>query len=205
MFRSVLGATTSALILLACSGLSARAADSVGDVSRQKEDASARLESVRRALHPDAPVYMGETLTTGRDARLEVILGDGATLTLGENAAMLLDELVVTPETSSGTLSLFTGVFRLASDSARHKDLTITTPVATIGIRGTDVWGGTIDGGLGILLLDGEVTVTNNAGTVTLDEPGEGTTVLSADVAPAAVRLWPEAKAARAFATVSFE
>ena len=43
----------------------------------------------------------------------------------------------------------------------------MSTPVADIGVRGTEFWGGPINAKYGVLLLEGEVTVSNQAGSVT--------------------------------------
>lgn len=97
------------------------------------------------------------------------------------------------------------GSFRLISGALKHReDTKIITPVATIGIRGTDVWGGVIDGAFSVLLMEGEVSVTTNGGTVLLDTPGTGTTVTASDTAPAEPVVWADARIQRALATVTF-
>jgi hypothetical protein len=59
----------------------------------------------------------------------------------------------------------------------RNKDVTVTTPVAALAVRGTEFWTGPIDGHHGALLLKGKVRVSNKAGAVTLSEPGQGTDI----------------------------
>jgi len=82
----------------------------------------------------------------------------------------------------------------------------VTTPVATVGIRGTEFWGGPIDDQiLGVFLIDGAVTVTNALGEQVLDTPGQGTNISTPDAAPGAVTIWPADKVARAVATVTFQ
>ena len=76
--------------------------------------------------------------------------------------------------------------------------------MAEIGIRGTDFWTGPIDGQFGVLLLDGAVTVSNPAGVVVLDQPGEGTNIAGPDSAPGPVTQWPQQKVDRALAAVAF-
>lgn len=46
-------------------------------------------------------------------------------------------------------------------------------------MRGTEFWGGPINAKYGVLLLEGEVTVSNQAGSVTLSAPGQGTDIAS--------------------------
>jgi len=52
--------------------------------------------------------------------------------------------------------------------------------------------------------LEGVVTVANKAGEVLLAEPGEGVNLDGLDVPPGPVTIWPNEKAARALATVTF-
>jgi hypothetical protein len=88
--------------------------------------------------------------------------------------------------------------------TGQSPDISIRTPVATIGVRGTDFWAGPIDGALGVLLIEGEVSVTNIAGEAVLDAPGEGTNVAGPDVAPGPVTQWPQEKVERALAATAF-
>ena len=103
------------------------------------------------------PVHMNDELRTGPKARLEVTFRDGTTLTLGENAKVVIDRYVFNPDKSTGELVLSTGVgaFRLATgkiSEMRKKNINVSTPVAALAIRGTDVWWGPIDGQFGVLL-----------------------------------------------------
>jgi hypothetical protein len=69
-------------------------------------------------------------------------------------------------------------------------------------VRGTEFWGGPLDK-YGVLLLKGKVTVSNQAGSVMLGEPGQGTNIPSALDPPGAPTTWPAGKVARAIATVA--
>jgi hypothetical protein len=86
-----------------------------------------------------------------------------------------------------------------------NADVTVTTPVATVGIRGTDFWGGPIDDQFGVLLIEGAVSVSNAAGEQVLDTPGEGTNIAAPGAAPGEITFWPQDKVTRAFATVTFQ
>jgi hypothetical protein len=70
-------------------------------------------------------------------------------------------------------------------------------------VRGTEFWGGPIEGQYGVLLLEGEVTVSNQAGSVTLSAPGQGTDIPSPLDPPGAVKPWGADKIARAVASVA--
>jgi len=96
--------------------------------------------------------------------------------------------------------------FRFVSGALKSEASTIRveTPLSLIGVRGTDFWGGPINDRYGVFLLEGVVTVANNAGEVLLAEPGEGVNLDGLDVPPGPVTIWPNEKAARALATVTF-
>jgi hypothetical protein len=194
----------SAILLTFLLVVSSAGAQEVGAVTRVQGSALAERGAEIIELSAEAPVIRDDLLVTGESSRLEVLLQGDTTLTLGENGALVLDDLIVTPTESSLRVRV-TGAFRLASGLLPHSARTeIITPLATIGIRGTDVWGGPIDGAFGVFLIDGVVEITTQAGSVILDTPGTGTTVRAADTAPSDPVTWPEQKVDRAVAAISF-
>ncbi|MBB4266064.1 FecR domain-containing protein [Roseospira visakhapatnamensis] len=181
------------------------AADTVGTVARVQGEAFARAEAARtaRSLAVGDTVDSGDMLTTGAGARLEIALADGGTLQLGADAAFVVDALALGdgPEGALSTaMRLFNGPFRLMGTHAGGQ---VVTRAAVIGIRGTDVWGGVIDGGFGVLLQDGIVDVITPGGVATLDTPGEGVMVFQPREGPRDQRIWGAAKVARAVASVT--
>jgi hypothetical protein len=81
----------------------------------------------------------------------------------------------------------------------------VVTPVATVGVRGTDFWAGPIDNqALGVLLVEGAVSVSNRAGSQVLDQRGQGTNIATARSPPGPVTFWPQDKVNRALAAVAF-
>jgi hypothetical protein len=89
------------------------------------------------------PLYSGEHIITGAGSRLEVLLLDGTTFTLGAKSDMVLDEFVYDPKTSVGKVSakIVTGVFRFVTGKVAQKrpdNMKVELPVGHIGIRGTD-------------------------------------------------------------------
>lgn len=127
--------------------------------------------------------HMNDELRTGASARLQVSFRDSTELTLGENATVVVDRFVYDPDAGTGEVVLKTGVaaLRMATgkiSELRNKKITVTTPFATIGVRGTDFWWGPIDGHFGVLLLsESKVEVRNDAGAVLLDKAGYGTDI----------------------------
>ena len=74
-----------------------------------------------------------------------------------------------------------------------------------IAVRGTSFWGGPIDGGFGIALFEGSISVTSGGVTTVLDAPGSGVNIPAAGGSPGPVTIWPVEKVERAAATVTFE
>ena len=84
----------------------------------------------------------------------------------------------------------------------KQHNIAVSTPVADIGVRGTQFWGGPLDK-YGVLVLEGEITVSNQAGNATLSGAGQGTDIPSPLDPPGEVKPWSEEKIARAVATVA--
>ena len=179
----------------------------VGAVDRVQAEAEATQAGRTRPLAPLSDVYFLDQCRTGEGARLEATLKDGTKLTLGERGRLVVDAFVYDPQASRAKLAVrfAKGAFLYVGgriDGTPGGKVTITTPTAAIGVRGTTVWGGPIDKGFGVLALDGEVTVTGRRGAVTLRK-GEGTMIF-ADGAPRPVVVWPAEKVSRAIASIAF-
>ncbi len=196
-----------AVLLVLIAGLPA-AADVVGQVTRTQGTAMAVMDDGNRLLASGAVVNRDETLVTFAGGRLEVRIADGTVLTLGENASLRVDSFVFSSSQPGNRLALFTeGAFRLITGQINKMAgaaVSVTTPVGVLAVRGTDFWGGPIDGTYGVLLLEGAITVRTAGGEVVLDRPGLGTDIADAASAPGPIRPWGEAKVQRAFATVTF-
>jgi hypothetical protein len=199
-----------AAVMLALAVGPATAEDAIGSVSRIQGTSTAIVNGADAPLDVGSSVFLNQEVSTGDAARLELQFLDGTQLTLGERAKMTLDTFVYNPGEGTGKLRVaIKGAFRFVSGQVSkqpNKEVAVTTPVATVGIRGTEFWGGPVDNQiLGVFLIDGAVTVTNAQGEQTLDTPGQGTNISTPDAAPGAVTIWPQAKVDRALATVEFQ
>jgi hypothetical protein len=198
------------LAIALCGGLTATVAiaqsDSVGSVSQLKGTASGEKGGTIEPLDLGTSVFMDEVLATGTASRLAIAFVDETQLTLGEKAKVRVDRFVYGGGHTQMIKVAAVGALRFIS--ARTKpagtQVVVATPVAEIGIRGTDFWTGPIDGQFGVLLLEGAVIVSNPAGTVELDQPGEGTNIAGPGAAPGPVTQWPQQKVDRALAAVAF-
>jgi hypothetical protein len=155
--------------------------------------ATAPGQRVGRVIESGQPVYLNDHVTTGPDGRLQLLLADQTTFTIGPNSDMVLDEFVYDPNTGAGKVSarILKGFFRFVTGKiamARPSNMRVTLPVGTIGIRGTMV-AGRVDGQNADILLIGPgpdnnaqerrggITVTNNFGSTNIDASGYGTTI----------------------------
>lgn len=149
----------------------------VGDVSKVRGNIAGIFQGLPRTLNKGSDVKFLDTLLTGNDSRAEIILIDDSVLKLGDNSELTIDEMVYEPgERSRGALTLTRGVFRMVSGKINKTaggTMTVYTPLATIGVRGTDFWGLQEKGKLTMALIDhGSVVITGADGhSVTLSEP----------------------------------
>ena len=196
-------------LLSGFAGGQAAAQEAIGAVSRIQGEASGTRGGATRALGLNASVFLNEVVSTGETARLEVTFTDNTRLTLGEKAKLTLDTYVFDPAAGSGTIKFgVVGPLRFLSGQVsklRTSVVNITTPVAAVGIRGTEFWAGPIDNqALGVFLIEGAVSVSNAAGERILGQPGQGTNIAAPGAAPGPVTFWPPDKVNRALAAVTF-
>lgn len=140
-----------------------------------------------------------ERVQTSGESATVLRFADGTSLTLGENALVVLDEFVYDPDagTGGGTLSLVKGLLRYASGVTKRQDLSIVTPTATIGIRGTKFDMLVTPQGTELTVQEGTVEFGNAAGAVTVSA---GRTVLAGTSGAPAPRSGPSREMARSVA-----
>jgi hypothetical protein len=182
--------------------------DQVGLVNKVENLAQVISDAGATTAQVGTAVHLKDELRTGDGARLQVTFRDDTLLTLGEHASVRIDRYVYEPDQGVGetVLQATKGAFRFATGKIKElkdKKVAVSTPVADIGVRGTEFWGGPINAKYGVLLLEGEVTVSNQAGSVTLAGSGQGTDIPSPLDAPGAPAAWPAEKVARAIDSVA--
>nr|WP_244464072.1 VCBS domain-containing protein [Bradyrhizobium japonicum] len=118
------------------------AAQVIGHVTKLSGSATAIRNGVSVTLNNGDNVEKGDVVSTGADSTLGITFIDGTVFGLSSNARMVLNEMVYDPNGSSNSslLSLVAGTITfVAGETAKHGDMKIDTPVATMGIRGTAV------------------------------------------------------------------
>lgn len=93
-------------------------------------------------------IALADLIQTGKAGRLQLLLLDRSTFTIGPNSVLRIDRFVYDPSrgrTSGATV--VRGAFRFMSGQSNHSNsATISSPVATIGIRGTILEGAVGEG-----------------------------------------------------------
>ena len=187
----------------------ASSAEPIGVVAELKGIVFAvRTDGTRVKLKKGDNVFQGDVIETEKESAANMLLADKTTFAIGDEARLALDEMVYNPATKEGQsqFSILKGVFVFASGEIAKTDnskMIVTTPVATIGIRGTEVSGDISDEGAQITVLDGTVTVSTNAGTATLGSQGETTSISDINSAPSAIFTLTPAQLQKAYASVA--
>ncbi|WP_135075373.1 hypothetical protein [Terasakiella sp. SH-1] len=156
-----------------------------------------RANGEMAVLREGDAIFMGDNLDVADGASVGLIFADDTTVALGSGAQMLIDEMVYDPAGESGSLSLSIaeGVFSFVSGQiAKTQDeaMVLNTPVATIGIRGTQGAGVAAPEGSQnqITLMPeadghlGEIVVRNDAGVQVLNQPNQSLAMTSRFEAP---------------------
>ena len=134
----------------------AAAAKVVGHVVKMTGSASIVRNGVTIDVNNGDNVYQNDVVQTGSGSTLGLVMIDGTTFNLTANARLMMNDLTYDATSTSNT-SLFTLVQGaatfVAGQVAKTGDMKVSTPVATMGIRGTAVI-------LDINAIDGTVTVS---------------------------------------------
>jgi hypothetical protein len=99
----------------------------------------ALLDQQERALAVGNPVFRDETIRTGPNGHLHVLLLDESNLTIGPSSELTIDEFVYDPDTGTGRMVMqqAEGVMRFVGGQiSKQSPVTVETPAATLGIRG---------------------------------------------------------------------
>jgi hypothetical protein len=130
-----------ALCLPAISGADV-AGETIGVVRTASGDATVTRGEKTDPAVPGLKLMVGDTLSTGRDGSLGIILRDDSSLSIGPESRLVLRTFLFSPSEGKydlvaritrGTMAYLSGLIgKLAPEKARFE-----TPSATIGIRGT--------------------------------------------------------------------
>jgi hypothetical protein len=121
-------------------------ADPIGLVVSLQGSASAVDEAgASRTLAMQSDVFLNDTVTTGADSKLQILLNDDSIFSQGEQSEMTIDEYIYNPAQASDNafgVRLGKGLFRTVTGKITDLNpdrFTVKTSRATIGIRGCDL------------------------------------------------------------------
>jgi hypothetical protein len=124
-------------------------------------------------LTPGTTLQALDALRTGANARVQLRMGEGSAVKLGENARFRI-ERVEDRGLFRAALHVVNGAFRFTTDALRgnrQRDISIKVRNVTAGIRGTDLWGKSTEERDLVCLLEGNITVGSDGHPeVTLDQ-----------------------------------
>ena len=132
-------AALSAFIIF-CLARPVLAADVVGEASSLRPSATqAAAGGSPHTLAWKDQIFRNAELATSDKGAVEVTFLDHSKLSIGPNSSMRIDDYVYSGADNSGqaALKLAKGAFRFISGAMSEKNISLQTPTATIGIRGT--------------------------------------------------------------------
>ena len=103
---------------------------------------SAEVDSVtgQKVLQPLADIFSGDRINTGRVGEAQIKFRDNTKLVVGPNSSMVIDAFVFNNDDTARQISInaVRGAFRFITGNSSKDAYSITTPTATIGVRGTE-------------------------------------------------------------------
>ena len=142
MGKALAAGVVLAAISLTVGAPAAMAAGEIGNVERIRVWAwGTPPEGAKEALYRTDAVVTNELVETIEDGALHLQFLDQTRLRLGSASQVTLDRFVYDPDTRAGemVLDLGEGVFRFITGKLDKQSIQLRTPVALIGIRGTDL------------------------------------------------------------------
>jgi len=150
------------------------ASDQIGLAVVVRNDVSQIEPKASKILAGD-DIFRDEMVQTKSDSSAKFVLKDSTNLMLGPSSTLKLDRAVFSDEKSVGDIAikLATGSFRFITGNSAKESYAITTPIATMGVRGT-----TLDLRIErfqniVVLKDGQSRVCAGGKCVELMKPGD--------------------------------
>src|SRR3954471_7480158 len=169
-----------AIAMLAVSPLSAQTR--VGEAAVVKNDVHRVAGSATSRINVGDGLLRDEIVRTGLDSAARLVMSDSTNLSLGPNASLKLDRTVFDDETHyrDVAIKMTSGAFRFVTGHSDKGAYKITTPLATIGVRGTTLDILSQRGQTIVNLQEGAASVcTTSFECIQLTQPGD-TAVITA-------------------------
>lgn len=153
-----------------------------------------------RMLQKTSVIYLHDTLITDNKSTAEIVFTDNTLMTFRAGSTFRIDDYAYNPSSKTKSVgkyvtTLMEGGFRTITGAiAKHNpdDYKMNTPVATIGVRGTDYSVVLKDGELNIAYYEGKPCVSAGSKTVCLDSTTPFATVpVAANAVPIPTNVQP--------------
>lgn len=194
------GVLLGTLLLCTVTG-AAFAADSAGVVTAVSGEVYGQMAGEpQRQLAVNGRVFAGDEISTSESSNVELEFSDQTRLVLGPGSRLNLTQYRYAHDAAQSVFEsrVTQGIFRFFSGliaKQRPQAVTIGLPVATIGIRGTHVLGEVTATSAIVALLEPEesgaataIEVSNQYGSVILDQPNYETVIPDANSPPSPPR-----------------
>jgi hypothetical protein len=119
----------------------AHAQQNIGSTAEAHNNVSHELSGAEGPLKAGDSVFRNELVRTGADSTVKLVFLDSTNLAIGPTSRVTLDQFVYAGEFNGQkmTINLAKGIFRFTTGSLDKKAYEISTPTASIGVRGTVV------------------------------------------------------------------
>src|SRR5882762_3309776 len=154
----------------------------VGEAAVVKNEVVRVMGSASSQINVGDGVLRDEIVRTGLDSAARLVMADSTNLSLGPSATVKLDRTVFNDEHTYRDIAirLTTGAFRFVTGHSEKTAYKITTPLATIGVRGTTLDILSQRGRSVIVLQEGAASVcTLSFQCVQLTQPGDTAVITS--------------------------
>jgi len=131
------------------------------------------------------PILLQDKVTTLGKSRAQILLLDQTAINLSQNAEIVIDKFLFGTEEDAVTLKISKGAFRFISGKVATKSperVNVETPVAIIGVRGTEFIGQIAINESLVALLNGKIEVANDGYSQIVGVAGFGVSIDSAGV-----------------------
>ncbi len=169
-------------IILALGLSAAHAQSKIGIASTARNQVERITAGGSRALSSGGDVFLNERVRTGEESQAQLVFLDETNLGVGPKSEVKLDRFVYNPDRGTGrvVVNAGRGVFRFVTGSQDPKNYTVKTPIATIGVRGTDFHLLVERDRIVVALVTGALRiVTSQNRAVSLTQPGTALTVFA--------------------------
>ena len=121
----------------------------------------------KRNLEPATAVYLGDKILTGPIGEAQLRFRDQTKMVVGPNSQLLIDNFVYAGGGKAQDVSInaVRGTFRFITGNSAKTAYSLKTPVATIGVRGTQFdFSVAPSGRMDFVLYEGSATICSNSG-----------------------------------------